>query len=256
MVSAVRQATLRLALRAGFLEKRERLRTPVVSVDVKKTNPRYTSALKWLTRLESFIQHSFSVGKVHTTKQFLKARTGAQAVHSGVDLQLKQFAVVPSVGSFQQVQRFLVFSSLGVQCGDGIGVTVAVDTILNLLASRLEPVSIEAFPAGSCVDLFVERTTPLEQRFSEGFDVWQGRNLQALGNRLLVHALQLVSSSQPPHRPPVVGVHLQHTSKLSDGLIVASGGQQSKSGVLGNIKGQRIQFVRAPYFLESLLRLP
>jgi len=33
-----------------LLEKREKWRTPVVSLDVKKTNPLYTSRLKWPTR--------------------------------------------------------------------------------------------------------------------------------------------------------------------------------------------------------------
>ena len=51
--SAVRQATLRLALRAGFLEKREKWRTPQLFQAMLKTNSRHTSSLKWPTRLLS-----------------------------------------------------------------------------------------------------------------------------------------------------------------------------------------------------------
>ena len=47
---AVWQATLRLALRAGFLEKREKWRNPQLFQAILKTNPRHTSSLKWPTR--------------------------------------------------------------------------------------------------------------------------------------------------------------------------------------------------------------
>ena len=46
-MSAVRQATLRLSLRAGFLKKREKLRTPRLMQSTFKEKPRYTSPLKW-----------------------------------------------------------------------------------------------------------------------------------------------------------------------------------------------------------------
>ena len=49
-MSAVRQATLRLSLRASFLEKREKWCTPSISVTVKRTGPRYASPLMWPTR--------------------------------------------------------------------------------------------------------------------------------------------------------------------------------------------------------------
>jgi hypothetical protein len=49
-MSAVPQAPLRLSLRAGFLEKREKGRTPSYWSNVKKTNPRCTYRIKCPTR--------------------------------------------------------------------------------------------------------------------------------------------------------------------------------------------------------------
>jgi hypothetical protein len=51
MVSAVRQATLRLSLRPGFLKKREKWRTPSYFGLRSKTTPRYTSHVMWPTCL-------------------------------------------------------------------------------------------------------------------------------------------------------------------------------------------------------------
>jgi hypothetical protein len=50
MVSAVGQGPLRLSLRAGFLEKREKGRTPSYFGSCSRTNSGYTSALKWAIR--------------------------------------------------------------------------------------------------------------------------------------------------------------------------------------------------------------
>src|SRR5262249_5897401 len=143
---------------------------------------------------------------------------------------------------------------LSVQRGDEIG--IIVDAILDFFASQLDPVSLEAFPAGGCVDLIVERAAPLETGLGSRIYVWQCGNLQTLGNRFVVHALQLVGAGQHPSRPRIVGLHLKHTAKLSEGLVVASGGQESDSGALGNIERQWIQLASPMHFLETLLRSP
>jgi hypothetical protein len=56
--SAVWQATLRLALRAGFLEKAREMAHTQLFQAMLKTNPPHTSSLKWPTRHPSELWHT------------------------------------------------------------------------------------------------------------------------------------------------------------------------------------------------------